>query len=184
MNGSCPFCRTPLSTDDASNLAMVLKRAGEGETEAISILGDQYYYAGLGLARNVPRAIELWTQAAELGSLEAHFQLGFLFYNGNGVREDKLRGIHHWQQAAMEGCVLSRHALGVVEFREGGIKLAVQHWMISAKMGHENSLNDIERMFMEGHAAKTQYTEALRGYQIAAKEMKSPHREEAKRLGV
>ncbi|EJK55273.1 hypothetical protein THAOC_25010, partial [Thalassiosira oceanica] len=97
--------------------------------------GDKYYFGGLGLAKDVPRAIELWTEAAELGSLDAHDLLGHTYYNGDGVEEDKLRCIHHWQQAAMKGNVLSRHNLGVVEHKNGNYDLAVQHWMISAKMG-------------------------------------------------
>ena len=56
--------------------------------------------------------------------------------------------------------------------------------MISAKMGDEMSLNSIKEMFKEGDASKAQYAEALIGYRDALEEMKSPQREEAKRLGV
>ncbi|EJK65557.1 hypothetical protein THAOC_13565 [Thalassiosira oceanica] len=132
-----------------------------------------------------PRAIEFLTEAAELGSLSAHCNLGARYYTGDGVEEDKPRGIRHWQQAAMKGDVLSRHFLGYDEFQnKGNCKLAVQHWMISAKMGNEDSLNDIKHMFMKGEATKAQYAEALRGYGDAAEEMKSHQREEATRLGL
>ena len=66
MNDRCPFCRTPLPTDDASQLAMVQKRVDKGDAEAICSLGYQYCYGSMGLTKNVPRAIELWTEAAEL----------------------------------------------------------------------------------------------------------------------
>ena len=85
----------------------------------------------------------------------------------------------------MKGHVESRHSLGDVEFDdEGNYELALQHWMISAKMGYEESLDGIKKLFMSGHATKAQYAEALRGYQDAVEEMKSPQREEAKRLGL
>ena len=180
----CPFCRTPFTRDDASMLAMVQKRVDKGDAEAINLLGDQCYQGNLGLAKDVPRAIELWTQATELGSVTAHYQLGdAYYYHGDDVAEDKPRSIHHWQQAAMEGHVLSRHALGVTEYQEGNHDLAMQHWMISAKMGHEKSLNCIKNIFKDGHATRAQYSEALLGYRDAMEEMKSPQREEAKRLG-
>ena len=51
-------------------------------------------------------------------------------------------------------------------------------------MGDEGSLNDIKSMFKEGYATRAQYAEALLGYRDASEEMKSPQREEAKRLGV
>ncbi|EJK68217.1 hypothetical protein THAOC_10625, partial [Thalassiosira oceanica] len=180
----CEFCRTPLPHDDASGLAMVQKRVSKGDAEAINHLGEQYYYGELGLTKDVPRAVELWTEAAELGSLDAHYQLSVVYYYGRGVEEDKPRGIRHWQQAAAKGEVESRHSLGVVEYDNGNYELAVQHYMISAKMGYEKSLNSIKDMFMKAHATKEQYAEALIGYRDATEEMKSPHREEAKRLGV
>ncbi|EJK48562.1 hypothetical protein THAOC_32632 [Thalassiosira oceanica] len=174
--------RTPIPGNDASTLAMTQKRVDKGDAEAMQFLGDNYYHGKLGLAKDVPRAIELWTEAAELGSIVAHYQLGVVYYNGLGVEEDKPRGIHHWQQAAMKGDVDSRHNLGAVEYDNGNHQLALQHYMISAKMGYEKSLNAIKDMFKEGHATKAQYAEALLGYRDAVEEMKSPQREEAKRL--
>ena len=192
---SCPFCRTPHPTDNASTLAMIKKRdastvekikkrVDKGDAEAINHLGSKYYFGSLGLTKDIPRAIELWTEAAELGSLDAHYHLGAVYFHGDGVEEDKPRGIQHWEQAAMKGHFNSRHNLGGLELHKGNYELAVRHWMISAKMGYEKSLNAIKEMFMKGQATKAQYAEALRGYGDAVEEMKSPQREEAKRLGV
>ena len=142
----CPFCRTPspADDDDASYLAMIKKRVDKGDADAIYILGNMYFHGNLGLTKDVPRAVELWTEAAELGSIDAHFYLGVAYYYGDGVEEDKPRGIRHWQQAAMKGHAGSRHNLGDVECENGNYKVAVQHWMISVKMGIEMSWNDIK----------------------------------------
>ena len=70
--GKCPFCRTPHPADEASQLAMIQKRVDKGDAVAIYHLGQKHYHGSLGLAKDVPRAIELWTEAAELGSLDAH----------------------------------------------------------------------------------------------------------------
>ena len=181
----CPFCRTPSPQDEASTLVMIHKRVEKRDTEAISHLAEVYYLGDLGLAKDNSRAIELWTEAAELGSVDAHHNLGDTYYHGNGVEEDKPRGVHHWQQAAMKGHAGSRHNLGVIELKERiNYELALQHYMISAKMGYKESLDAIKRRFMNGQATKAQYAEALRGYQTAVQEMKSPQREEAKRFGL
>ncbi|EJK72483.1 hypothetical protein THAOC_05983, partial [Thalassiosira oceanica] len=184
MGDNCPFCRTAVTADDLSLLAMIQKRVDKGDADAINHLGHQYYFGELGLAKDFSRAIELYTEAAELGSLDAHFRLGHTYYYGDGIEEDEPRGIHHWQEAALKGDVLSRHKLGVVEYDNGNYELAVQHWMISAKMGYDKSLNHIKVMFKESHATKAQYAEALLGFRDAAEDMKSPQREEAKRRGV
>ncbi|EJK69531.1 hypothetical protein THAOC_09201, partial [Thalassiosira oceanica] len=103
-----------------------------------------------GLQPDIPRAIELWTEAARLGDLDAHFKIGRLYFKGEGVEQDGQPG--------------SRLILGLHEWTDENHELAVQHWMISAKMGDENSLNNIKKMFMKGHATKAQYAEALKGY--------------------
>jgi len=184
MNGRCPFCRTATPTDDASELAMIQRRVEKRDAEAIAHLGYKYYYGKLGLTKDVSRAIELWTEAAELGSVNAHSELGHTYYCGDGAEEDKPRSIHHWKLAAMKGHAASRHNLGAAEYQNGNYQLALQHLMISTKMGAERSLNAIQGMFKEGLATKEQYAEALLGYRDAVEEMKSPQREEAKRLGV
>ena len=150
MYSSCPFCRTALPRDNESVLAMVQRRVDKGDAEAMKKLGDDYDTGGLGVTKDVPRAIELWTEAAELGSLDAHYQLGVVYYDGDGDEVDKPRGIHHWQQAAMKGHVTSRHNLGDIEFEEGNYEVAVRHWMISAKMGYQDSLNAIICRGIEG----------------------------------
>ena len=164
---------------------MIQTRVVKKDAEAIRHLGDKHYFGRLGLAKDVPRAIELWTEAAELGSVDAHHDLGIVYYTGNGVEEDQPRAIRHLQEAAMKGHVLSRHGLGVDELKvAGNCDLAVQHWMISAKMGYEGSLNAIKEIFKVGEATKAQYAEALLGYRDAVEETKSPQRQEAKRLGL
>ncbi|EJK45803.1 hypothetical protein THAOC_35563 [Thalassiosira oceanica] len=168
INDSCPFCRTSLPDDSASCLAMLRERAGRGDADAVNQLGDQYYlgdrrFYEIRLARDASRAIELWTEAAELGSVDAHYNLGVAYFRGVHVREDKPRGIWHWEQAAMKGHVLCRDNLGAIEFNEGNYELALQHYMISAKMGYEKPLNTIKGMFARGRATKAQYAEALRG---------------------
>ena len=176
INVNCPFCRTRLPHDDAPRLAML--------PGAIKTLGDMYYTGDLGLAKDAVRAIELWTEAADLGSVVAHHSLGIVYYHGKGVDEDKPGGVHLWQQAAMKGHAMSRRNLGVDECSKRNHELAVQHFMISAKMGDDMSLDCIKDMFMKGNATKAQYAEALRGYQQAVEEMKSPRREEAKRIDM
>ncbi|EJK78060.1 hypothetical protein THAOC_00063, partial [Thalassiosira oceanica] len=155
----CPFCRAPPTRidDHASQLAMIQKRVDKGDTAAINQLGGEYIHGRLGLSKNVTRAIELWTDSAKLGSVEAHYVLGHIYCSGELVEEDISRGVQHWQKAAMKGHALSRYKLGVAEcITQGNCKLAVRHWMISTKMGDEGSLNEIRRMFMRGHATKAQ----------------------------
>ena len=83
----------------------------------------------------------------------------------------------------MCGHVSARFNLGYQETDAGHYDLALQHFLISATMGHENSLIMVKRLFMKSLATKPDYAAALRGYQHAVEEMSSTDRAEAKTLG-
>jgi len=189
FNVDCPFCRTPAPIMEvfisSSELAMVQKRVDSKDPEALRFLGDKYYFGRHGLEKDVPRAIELWSEAAELGSLEAHNRLAE-FYLGDeigvtvdGVARNFSKADRHWEEAAMQGHVLARHNLGNHETQNGNYERAVRHWLISAKMGEKWSLDAIKDMFVDGIATKQQYASALKGYQAAMEEMKSHDRDVA-----
>ena len=177
----CAFCRTPVPDNDADELAMIKARVEKKDPEAINHLGHKYYFGQLGLEKNARRAVELWTEAAELGSGEALFKLGSAYYHGNGVQEDKAKAIQIWTKAAMQGHVDSRNNLGGYELRKGNHDRAVRHFLISAKMGYKMSVEAVKEMFTMGLARKEQYAEALQGYQDAVEEWTSHDRDYAKK---
>ena len=113
------------------------------------------------------KTVELWTEAAELGSIDALFHLGAVYHHGNGVDVDMAKAAELYETAAMQGNVERRHNLGNHERRKGNHDRAARHWLISAKMGCEDSLKSIKMLFMAGNARKEQYAEALKGYQDA-----------------
>ena len=178
----CPFCRTRLPDNDADALAMSHARMAKKDPQAFSFLAGQYYYGNLGLQKDMQRAVELWTEAAELGSNDALFGLGNAYFNGDGVQQDIAKADELYRKAAMQGHVVSRNNLGCDEMEKGNYDRAVRHWLISAKMGYKDSLEAIKRMLIGGEATKEQYAEALRGYQDAVEETKSHDRDEAKSL--
>ena len=48
------------------------------------------------MRKDVRRAVELWTEAAELGSIGALFNLGIAYDMGKGVEQDKTKAVHYW----------------------------------------------------------------------------------------
>ena len=134
------------------------------------------------MEKDVARAVELYERAAELDSKDAHFKLGVLYDEGIDVEKDMAQAIRHYEVAAMRGHVKARFNLGCEEYNAGNHVLALHHWMISAKIGHDKSLDNVKKFFMKGYATKADYAEALRGYQGAVEEMRSPDRDKAKHL--
>ena len=179
----CPFCRTRYPDNDADALAMIQARVVKKDPLAIEFLGIKYCAGGLGLQKDVRKAVELWTEAAELGSAEALYDLGVAYYSGSGVQQDKARAFQFYTKAAMQGHVESRHNLGNYEGRKGNHGRAARHLLISARLGDKLSVEQMKEMFRGGAATKEQYTQALKGYQDAVEGMKSHDRDEVKRLG-
>ena len=180
---SCPFCRTPCPGNDVDSLAMVRARVEKKDPEGIYYLGNQYFHGVLGLQKDMQQTIELWKEAAELGSITALYNLGGLYYFGNGVQQNEAKAVEFYEKAAMQGHVQSRYNLGSSEVEKGNYDRALKHLLISATMGLKDSLEAIKWMLTMGFATKEQYAEALRGYQDAVEGMKSHDRDEAKRLG-
>ena len=178
----CAFCRTPLPDNNADRLAMFLARVKKKDPEAINQLGIKYFFGKLGLQEDMRKAAELFTAAAELGSVDALYRLGVSYQRGDGVEQDKEKAAEFYKKAAMQGYADSRHNLGNHEGRKGNYDRAVRHFLISAKMGYKKSVQNIKEMFMGGIATKEQYAQALKEYQDAVEGMKSHDRDEAKRL--
>ena len=179
LSNICPFCRTPPPESEEETLKMIQKRVTARDPEALRKLGDIHRKGNFGLEKNVPRAMELWTEAAKHGSTEALADMGMAYYKGWGVAQDKAKGIHCWESAAMQGNMASRHTLGLLEFQNENLDRAVRHLLISAKMGPKDSLDEIKEFFTEGYITKAQFAEGLKGYQNAVEETKSPDREKA-----
>ena len=151
----CAFCRTPIPDNDADKLALVQARVAKKDPDAIDFLGTKYFFGQLGLQKDVRRAFELWTEAAELGSIEALFNLGIAYYHGEGVQEDETKAAEFYKKAAVLGHVDSRNNLGDYELWKGNHDRAARHLLISAKMGHKTSVEAIKRMFTVGNATKS-----------------------------
>ena len=176
----CPFCRAPCPDSDSGMLEMVQARVKKKDPEAIHLLGQKYFFGSLGLQKDMRKAVELYTEAAELGSIEALAHLGDSYRRGQGVEHDMATAVEYYKKAAMQGHVQSRHNLGHYEGQQGNPDRAVRHWLISAKMGDKDSLEMIKKGFMAGGVTKEQYAEALKGHQDAVEEMRSHDRDEAK----
>ena len=180
----CPFCRTPTPKTDSQTLAMIQKRVDKGDPVAIYNLGSQHEYGQFGLEKDMARTVELYERAAQLGVKEAHFNLGCLHDEGTDVEKDTAKALRHYEAAAMCGHVSARQNLGCMEGNAGNYDLALQHFLISAKLGCENSLSNVKILFVNGLATKADYAAALRGYQHAVEEMSSTDRDEAEAVGI
>jgi TPR repeat protein len=169
---SCPFCREPTpSTVEASDKQR-MKRIEANDPVALCEEGVKQY-----VKADCSSAFEYFTRAAELGDVEAHNSLSYMYRDGHGVEKDRGKAIYHLEEAAIGGHPDARFNLGCEEEESGNIERAVKHWIIAAKLGLDESLETLKDAFGKGYVSKDDFAAALRAHQAAVDATKSPQRE-------
>ena len=171
----CPFCRTPVPTTHEEANKRLKKRMEIGDADAFCMMGS-YNFRGLnGLPQDSAKAVELWRKAGKVG----YNNIGFAYDDGDGVEMDKKMASHYYELAAMEGVVTARHNLGVIEYDAGNYDRALKHFVIAVRGGCPRSVKGIQQLYMDGHATKDHYANALRSHQANLNEIQSDQRDKA-----
>jgi TPR repeat protein len=105
----CPFCKSEIDKTDGENVEELMKRMEANDACAIYLLGSYYTHGQLGLQQDLAKGVELLTQAAKLGSSQAHYHLG----NKHRQRGDLKKAKFHYGAAAMAGYETARFNLGL-----------------------------------------------------------------------
>jgi hypothetical protein len=176
LTEKCPFCRTPYPKDDAEFDRMMKKRIAANDPVALGKMASDRYDEG-----DYGSAFEYYTKAANLGDMDAHYNLGDLYFEGEGVEVDFEKATYHLEEAAIGGHPRARVFLGVVERRRGRHERAARHFIFAAKQGFDFAVEHLKEGYKEGHVSKDDFGAALRAYQSAVDATKSPEREAAKR---
>ena len=175
----CPFCRTPAPYSIEEYNERYKKRAEVDDAEAMFRLGNNYRDGKDGFPQDYNKAFELFVRAGDIGHADAYSNIGRAYFNGKGAGIDKKKSKHYFKLAAIEGNVNARHNLGNADWRAGNMNRALKHYMISAGGGQKQSVTNIRQLYMNGHATKDDYTNALRAYQKYLDEIKSKQRDKA-----
>ena len=174
LHHSCPFCREQLPVGDEECKKQNMKRIEMNDPAAMCYEGVEQHKKG-----NYSRAFEYWTKAAELGNVEAHARLADVYYHGDGVEKDGGKYVHHLKQSAIGGHPRARHNLGGHDWNNGNYERAVEHFIIAATQGYDESVKMLMRGFKVELVPKNVLAAALRAHQAAVDETKSPQREAA-----
>jgi len=176
MKEWCSFCRVPIQCSEKEFIKRFKKRMKLNDADAFYHLGLEYRNGNKGLPQDYEKAIELYSKAAELGSLRADYNLAVLYMKGQVTEQDMDKAIHHYEQAAIGGHEVARYILGMLEEEDGNLDRAMKHFVIAAKSGEERSLKKVGEGYKDGHVTKDEYASTLRAYQHSCDEMKSEDR--------
>ena len=176
----CPFCNSDLDRGSTAGVSQMMKRVEANDAFAMFVLGNQYLQGDGGLSRDLAKAFELWTKAAELGSSHAHYQLGSSYKDEGDMKKAKF----HWGAAAMAGNEWARYCLGRMEYNSwqergkyGNLERAVKHLTIAASAGECHSMNILQIEFEKGHVSRDAINSIMTAYNNSCAEMRSEARD-------
>jgi TPR repeat protein len=171
----CPFCKSEIDKTDGESVEEMMKRVEANDAGSIYQLANDYYQGDLGLLQDQEKAMELWTQAADLGSSKAHYQLGCIYRAGGDLKKAKF----HYEAAAMAGHEDARSNLGTMEAQSGNMGQAVKHWVIAASAGEYNAMHNLLIAFNQVSTSRATIDSSLRAYNKSCIEMRSEARDAA-----
>jgi TPR repeat protein len=153
----------------------MMKRVDVNDAWAMCVIAGYYNKGAGGLQQNQERAKDLWTQAAKLGSSEAHFQLGTYYHDGGDLKKAKF----HYEAAAMAGCDDARYNLGCMEGASGNVERAVKHWKIAASIGNHKAMQNLKVSYNKGLVSRESIDSTLTAYNNSCADMRSEARDSA-----
>ena len=172
----CPFCRHIQPKTEEEFEKNFMKRVEANDPHAMNQMGLRLSRKG-----DNESAVEYYTKAAELGDVGGHYNLSVMYSEGRGVEKDEKKELYHLEESAIGGHPYARNNLGTYELKKGMIDRAVKHWIIAANLGNDLSIKILRQSYKNGHISKEDFAAALRAYQAALNETKSPQREAAAR---
>ncbi len=99
---TAPHTTTPTTTSttqSTSTTSTTPPTKPQASAAELFAQADNYRYGRNGVAKNAQKAVELYTQAANMGDAEAQLSLGYCYYMGEGVSEN-CRKAHEWLKKA------------------------------------------------------------------------------------
>jgi TPR repeat protein len=168
----CPFCREPAPYDVEERDKRLKKRMKANDPAALREMGRLRYGEG-----DYDGAFEYWTNAAELGDVDAHDKLGMMYMQGQHVEEDEGKAVYHFSIAAIGGHHNARYALGYIEGLNGNFERAVKHFIIAANLGCADSMKILWKRYACGDITKEDLDATIRTHQAAIDETKSEQRD-------
>lgn len=123
------------------------------------------YFQGHGVKKDLKRAVELFTRAAEKGMRPAQTNLGIIYQSGGeGVERDILKSIEYFMAAGKQGDLQATYHLGQI-FRKGdGVKQdykkAIAYYQRAVQQGYLPAVHEYGIMCANGHGVERSLIEA------------------------
>lgn len=152
------------NTGDYATAHKEFSTAADAKTPQGLHLLASLYYQGHGVPKDLKRAVELFTEAAELGYRPSQANLGLMYHNGNGVERNIGKALEYYTAAGRQGDLQSAFNLGQIYRKGDGVPVdhekAFAYYKFAALRGNRPAANELGLMFAQGQSVEMDYVEA------------------------
>lgn len=174
-----------LAQEQSPDLKTNLALAEQGNAEAQFFLGHMYY-KGLGVPKDLVKAIYWFTKAAEQGNLSAQQNLGGIYFYDKEVPHDFDAGFYWYTKAAEQDNAFAQRILGEIYLKGVGVPCfgsakwqtcwvvpkdlaKALDWLTkAAEKGNAEAQNALGEMYLEGLGLQKNRILAYAWFDIAA----------------
>ena len=173
LAAECAETQAPASTPQSTSTTSSSSTPKPKQVSAAELVtqAKNYHYGRNGVAKNLQKAAELYTQAANMGDAEAQHELGNCYALGYGVAKDYKQAVHWYTQAANQGYAAAQYMLGE-GYYNGSIvaqnKARALEWhKKAANQGYPLSQYKLANQYYKGEGTFQSYKLALHWYKKA-----------------
>ena len=164
---ACADLKSGIVAYNAGDYATAKKEFSAGadakEPMGLHLLGS-LYYQGHGVEKDMKRAIELFTAAAELGWRPSQTNLGIIYQAGDGVKRDIIKAMEYYMAAGKQGDLQATFHLGHIFLKGDGVKpdyaKALDYYRLAVQQGYLPAVHEYGIMFANGHGVEKNAVEA------------------------
>jgi len=158
--------------DKSQMHTVMLKKANEGDIEAMNIIAGNYNW-GTGVLKDKDKAFGWWKKAADLGHDESQFYVGVMYGTGDVVQQDYKKAAEYLKKAASQNYADAIYWLGKFKRHGFGCRKnptkAIEFFERAAELGCQEAAIDVAWMFYHGEGIRSQPKKALHYYFELAK---------------
>lgn len=137
------------------------RRRSKAEAETLTVQAKSFFDRG-----DWDEAIVLWRKAAELGSSEAQYNLGYSYKYGEGVVQDIAEAVKWWQRAVGQGHRKAQRQLGICYYKGEGVTQdfveAVNWWRKAIEQGDCVAQCNLGNCYYNGEGVEQDCVEAVK----------------------
>ncbi len=142
------------------------------EVEELYQTGCNYRDGKNGATKDLKKAVEYFTKAAEQGHASAQADLGDCYFNGDGVYKDSDKAVEWYRKAAEQGNASAQADLGDCYFNGDGVykdsDKAVEWYRKAAEQGNASGQCGLGHCYLNGYGVTKNYVKAVEWYRKAA----------------